>query len=580
MSRKLLDKARTRLAAERGGVIHPWGGRLSVALIYPNHYSHAMSNLGYLTVHHLLNAREDILCERFFLPDPEDIVEHRKTGYPLFSLESARPLADFDLIAVSLSFENDALHLPLIFELGRIPLQAAERGADDPLLLCGGVCAFLNPEPFAGIFDLFAVGEAEVLLDPLLATLHEKDDSPRPQLLQRLAALPGLYVPSLYDIAYQADGTIAAMTAQPPAPARVERQWLADLDSSECRSFIVSEEAEFAGMALTEISRGCSRGCRFCAAGFIFLPPRERSLGQLTEQIACGLSQHRKQGLVGAAVSDYSDFAGLSAAIHDREGTLSPASLRIDAIDAATALALATSGHRTATLAPEAGSQRMRDLINKGINEGQILAASRHLAAAGILNLKLYFLIGLPTETEADIAAILDLTTQIRAIWVEEGKKRGRLGTITLSVNPFVPKPFTPLQWAAMLDEKGLEGRIRTLRSAIARLPNCELHVESPRAALLQGFLARGDRRVSAALPLLAAGKNLRATCRELDLDPAFYLSRERSADEIFPWEVIDCGVSRRHLWNEYQRARAGLLSPRCAAGCSRCGICGREESS
>jgi radical SAM superfamily enzyme YgiQ (UPF0313 family) len=578
MSRKLLDKARRRLAAEKGGIIHPWGGRLSVALIYPNRYSHAMSNLGYLTVHHLLNARDDTLCERFFLPDPEDITEHQKSGYPLFSLESGRPLADFDLIAVSLSFENDALHLPLIFELGRIPLWATERGEDDPLLLCGGVCAFLNPEPFAGIFDLFAVGEAEVLLDPLLAILQKEENCPRPQLLQRLAVIPGLYVPALYDIVYHADGTIAAITPQPPAPARVKRQWLANLDSSECRSFIISDEAEFSGMALTEISRGCSRGCRFCAAGFIFLPPRERSLEQLTEQIECGLSQHRKQGLVGAAVSDYSDFSGLSAVIHQREGTLSPASLRIDAIDATTALALATSGHRTATLAPEAGSQRMRDLINKGINEDQILAATRHLAVAGILNLKLYFLIGLPTESEEDIAAILDLTMQIRAIWVEAGKKRGRLGSITLSVNPFVPKPFTPLQWAAMCEEKGLEGRIRTLRSAIARLPNCELHVESPRAALLQGFLARGDRRGGAALPLLAAGKNRRATCRELGLDPTFYLSRQRGADEIFPWEVIDCGVSRRHLWNEYQRARAGQLSPRCASGCSRCGICGQED--
>lgn len=578
MSRKLLDKARRRLAAEKGGVIHPWGGRLSVALIYPNRYSHAMSNLGFLTVHHLLNQREDTLCERFFLPDPEDITEHEKTGYPLFSLESGRPLADFDLIAVSLSFENDALNLPLLLKLGRIPLWGGERGEDDPLLLCGGVCAFLNPEPFAEIFDLFAVGEAEVLLDPLFALLHEKEKTPRPQLLQRLAAAPGIYVPSLYDISYNEDGTIAARTPHPLAPAQVQRQWLADLDASECRSFIISDEAEFSGMALTEISRGCSRGCRFCAAGFIFLPPRERSLKQLTGQLECGLSQHRKQGLVGAAVSDYSDFAGLSAVIHQREGTLSPASLRIDAIDAATAESLATSGHRTATLAPEAGSQRMRDLINKGIDEGQILAATRHLAGAGILNLKLYFLIGLPTESAEDIAAILDLTTQIRTIWVEEGKKRGRLGTITLSVNPFVPKPFTPLQWAPMLDEKGLEGRIRTLRSAIARLPNCELNVESPRAALIQGFLARGDRRVGPAIPLLASGKNLRATCRELEIDPAFYLSRERSADEIFPWEVIDCGVSRRHLWNEYQRARAGLLSPRCASGCSRCGICGRGD--
>lgn len=578
MSRKLIDKARRRLASESKSLIHPWGGRLSVALIYPNRYSHAMSNLGFLTVHHLLNERDDTLCERFFLPDPDDIVEHQKTGYPLFSLESGRPLADFDLIALSLSFENDALHLPLLFELGRIPLWAAERGSDYPLLLCGGVCAFLNPEPYAEIFDLFAVGEAEVLLDPLLSTLHEKDHCARGELLQRFAATPGLYVPSLYNISYNADDTIAAITPQPPAPAQVTRQWLADLDRSECRSFIISEEAEFSGMALTEISRGCSRGCRFCAAGFIFLPPRERSLEQLTGQIECGLSQHRKQGLVGAAVSDYSDFPGLSAMILAREGTLSPASLRIDAIDAATAQALAVSKHRTATLAPEAGSQRLRDFINKGIDAEQILVATRHLAAAGILNLKLYFLIGLPTESADDIAAILELTMQIRAIWVEEGKKRGRLGTITLSVNPFIPKPFTPLQWSAMPDEKGLERSIRTLRSAIARTPNCTLNVESPRAAFIQGFLARGDRRVGAAIPLLAAGKNLRATCRELDLDPTFYFGRERGENEIFPWEVIDSGVQRRHLWNEYQRAAAGLLSPRCASGCSRCGVCGRND--
>lgn len=578
MSRKLLDKARRRLTAERGGTPLHRGGRLSVALIYPNRYSHAMSNLGFLTVHHLLNQRDDTLCERFFLPDPEDIVEHRRSGFPLASLESGRPLADFDLIAVSLSFENDALHLPLIFELGRIPLWSSERSDDLPLLLCGGVCAFLNPEPYAEIFDLFAVGEAEALLDPLIATLTQGERLPRPELLQRLAACPGLYVPSLYDIDYSEDGTLAAITPQEGAPLTVKRQWLEDLDESECRSFIISDEAEFAGMALTEISRGCSRGCRFCAAGFVFLPPRERSLEQLSAQIACGLNQHRKQGLVGAAVSDYSDLAGLSAVIHEQEGTLSPASLRIDAIDAQAAETLAISGHRTATLAPEAGSQRLRDLINKGIDEEQILRATRHLAEAGIPNLKLYFLIGLPTEREEDLTAILELTNQIRSLWVAEGKKRGRLGTITLSVNPFVPKPFTPLQWAAMCEEKELEKRIRQLRSAIARLANCELNVESPRAALIQGFLARGDRRTGAALPLLADGKNLRTTCRELSLDPAFYLSRTRREDEIFPWELIDSGVARRHLWAEYQRALAGLLSPRCAAGCSRCGVCGRRD--
>lgn len=575
MSRKLIDKARRRLETERGAAANPWGGRLSVALVYPNHYRHAMSNLGFQTVHHLLNQRDDTLCERFFLPDSNDLAEHRKTGYPLFSLESQRPLADFDLIAFSISFENDYLHLPLLFELGRLPLWAAERDDRHPLVMCGGVCAFLNPEPLADIFDLFAVGEAEALLEPLIATLGNHSDKPRAELLGALVSMPGIYVPSFYAIDYHDNGTIAAIQAHAPAPPLVRRQWLADLDESECRSFIATEEAEFGDMALTEISRGCSRGCRFCAAGYLFLPPRERSLEHLVGQIECGLQQHRKQGLVSAAVSDYSQLKALGHAILERDGTLSPASLRIDAIDAATAANLAASGHRTATLAPEAGSQRLRDLINKGITADQILTATRHIAAAGIPNLKLYFLIGLPTETDADLAELLDLVARIREVWLGEGKKRGRLGTITLSINPFVPKPFTPLQWAAMADDKTLEKRIRLLRSGLARVGNTDLIVESLRAALLQGFLARADRRAGQAIPLLAAGKSLRSSCRQLGLDADFYLVRERGIDEVLPWEVLDSGVNRAYLWREYQKALRGELTPRCSDGCMRCGVCG-----
>lgn len=573
MSRKLIDNARRRLAAETGCQHNPWGGRLSVALVYPNTYHQAMSNLGFLSIYHLLNSRSDTLCERFFLPDPGDLAEHRKTGYPLFSLESGRPLRDFDLIAFSISFEGDYLHLPTLFELGRLPLFAADRGPGDPLLLCGGVCAFLNPEPLAEIMDLFAVGEGEVILPGLLRALI--DGGERDGLLQRLGRLPGVYVPSLYRLEYHPDGTLAAQPPLGSAPARVRRQWLADLDTAASRSFVQTAETEFGDMALTEVSRGCSRGCRFCAAGYIYLPLRERSLENLVEQIETGLCQRSKVGLVGAAVSDYPQIEELNQEILQRGGKISVASLRIDALTAAEVAALKASGHRTVALAPEAGSQRMRDLINKNLDTEQILQAVQLLAAGDIPNLKLYFLIGLPGETEADLAEMLELVNQIRQVWLEEGRRRGRLGTITLSVNPFIPKPFTPFQWAGMEPEKTLNAKLQGLRKAIARLGNTELICESLRSAQLQALLSRGDRRIARLLPELAAGQNLKAACRSLGLDPDFFITRERGPEELFPWEILDSGVARDYLWREYRRGLAGQTTLPCQPGCQRCGVCG-----
>ena len=575
MSRKLLDKARRRLEAESGCRANPWGGRLSVALVYPNTYHQAMSNLGFLTVFHLLNSREDTLCERFFLPDAEDLDEHRKTSYPLFSLDSGRPLTDFDLVAFSISFENDYLHLPLLFELARLPLWRADRDERHPLLLCGGVCAFLNPEPLAEIMDLFAIGEAEPILPGLLAMLLGRGQAPRQDLLADLASLPGVYVPHFYTPERDADGTLAGWSIGPPAPQRVARCWQADLDAGAARSFVLTDETEFGDMVLTEISRGCSRGCRFCAAGFLFLPPRERSLANLQRQVGEGLCQRPKQGLVGAAVSDYPQLAQLEQTILDGGGKVSVASLRIDALGEAEVAALVASGHRTVALAPEAGSQRLRDLINKDLDDEQILAAVQRLAAAGIPNLKLYFLLGLPGETDADIDELLDLVTRARELWLAEGKRRGRLGHITLSVNPFIPKPFTPFQWAAMATEATLKGRLSRLRRGIARLGNTELHCESLRSAVLQALLSRGDRLVGRILPALAAGRPLKAACAEVGFRPDFFVFRERSCDEHFPWEVLDSGVRRDYLWQEYQRGLALQASPRCQPGCRRCGVCG-----
>jgi radical SAM superfamily enzyme YgiQ (UPF0313 family) len=423
--------------------------------------------------------------------------------------------------------------------------------------------------------DAFAIGEAEEIVPALVQVLGAGSGSPRSHLLRELASLPGIYVPSLYTVDYTETGAVRRYQPQPGIPARIARRWVQDLDTTESRSFILTEATEFGDMALTEISRGCSRGCRFCAAGYLYLPPRERSLDNLLPQIEEGLCGRNKIGLVGAAVSDYGEIGTLNEAILARGGKISVASLRIDSLTLEEVVALKESGHRTVSLAPEAGSQRMRDLINKNLAEGQILEAVRMLTGEGIPNLKLYFLIGLPTETTEDIDELLQLSAKIREIWLAEGKKRGRLGHLTLSVNPFIPKPFTPLQWAAMDGEKSLRGKIAHIRSGIGRMANTEVIFESVKSAMLQAFLSRGDRRIAQLLPDLAAGKKLSAVCREAGVDPAFYTTRDREMDEVFPWEILDNGVTRSYLMEEYERSRAGKASPRCATGCRRCGVCG-----
>ncbi len=574
MSRNLLEHIHQRLNAETGTIFHPWQDRYRVALVYPNNYHQGMSNLGFLSVYQLLNNRDDCLCERVFLPDASDLIEHQRSGYPLVSLESQRPLAEFDLIAFSISFENDYLTLPTIFELSKLPLFARQRTGAQPLVLFGGVCAFLNPEPLAEIVDLVAVGEAEPILPELLPALINGAASKAERLAQ-LSQLPGIYVPTAYRVDYQTDGRIKTISPQTSAPVQVRRQYLADLDVSASRSFIQTQTTEFGDMALTEVSRGCSRGCRFCAAGYIYLPPRERALENLLGQVDEGLCQRKKIGLVGAAVADHTQVELLQQGILEKGGQVSVSSLRLDALTAEEVASLKESGHKTVAIAPEAGSQRMRDLINKGIDETQILSAVQLLADGDIFNLKLYFLIGLPDEEQTDLQEMVALAEKVRLIWREAGRARGRMGRVTLSVNPFIPKPFTPLQWAGMESEKSLKKKIRFLRSAVSRMPNTDLISESIRAAVLQAFLSRGDRRLAELLPDLAQGGNLKQLCKKHRLEFDFYVTRQRSDGELFPWEIIDQGIRRDYLWQEYQRALQGEFTPRCTSGCQRCGVCG-----
>ncbi len=566
MSKKQFQPKKLRLDQEYGTSRHRWNeGRYRIALVYPNTYFQGMSNLGFLTVYHLLNQRDDCLCERFFLPEADE--------NQLVSLESGHRLSDFDLIAFSVSFENDYLNLPRIFGLSNIPFYSSDRDESFPLVLLGGVCAFINPEPLADIVDLVAVGEAEPIL-PALMTCLIGTDVGRKEHLRNLAKIAGIYVPSLYQPDYAESGGVLSVKNDESAPTRVIRQYLNDLDQSASRSFIQAEETEFGNMALTEVSRGCSRGCRFCAAGFVYLPPRERSLDNLLDQVDAGLCHRNRIGLVAAAVADYSEIKALQQGIIEKNGQISMSSLRLDALTAEEVDNLHKAGHKSVAIAPEAGSQRMRNYINKGIDEERILESVKLLADGGIKNLKLYFIIGFPEEQQNDIDAIITLTEKIAMIWREAGRKRGQLGHLTLSVNPFIPKPFTPLQWGGMEQEKTLKKKIRYLQSAISRIPNTRMNHESLRAATLQTFLSRGDRRIGKMLPALAAGQNLKQLCRKSDLSLDFYVTRERGEDERFPWEIIDIGVERHYLWQEYLRAQQEKSTPPCMPGCRRCGVC------
>ncbi|PLX80717.1 MAG: radical SAM protein [Desulfuromonas sp.] len=573
MSQQILRALRNRLAAESGAVVKPWGGRLSMALCYPNTYHQGMSNLGFQSVYQQVNADDQFLCERFFLPDPVDLDEHRRTGFPLVSLENQRPLADFDLVAFSISFENDYLNLPKLFELGRIPLWRVERSERHPLVLAGGVCAFLNPEPLADIMDLFAVGEAEVILPALLPVLLGQDLK-RWELLKRLGNVPGLYIPAGYEIGSTSKGDPAMQNPLPGFPQRVKRQYAPNLDAGQAKTCIATTETEFGSMNLVEASRGCPRGCRFCAAGYIYLPFREHSGEHLRREILSDLKNGDKVGLVAAAVTDYGDLAELGESILQQGGEVSVSSVRIDAVTPEQVKMLAASGHKTIALAPEAGSQRLRDVINKGIDQQQILAAVNILAGGGIPNLKLYFMVGLPTETDVDIEELIDLVKCMRDEWEQLGRRRGRLGRLILSINPFVPKPFTPLQWSPMEPKNSLEKKCRRLKKELGRLPNVEINFESLRSAELQGALSRGDRALGKILPLLASGSNLRAACKELGLDYTDYLYREREQHESFPWEIVDVGVTREFLWKEYRAALAARPGTTCRPGCKRCGVC------
>lgn len=526
---------RRRRAAETGAIPACRGGVLSVCLIYPNRYETAMSSLGFQTVYRLFNDQPDVVCERSFLPDREELEAYRKSGETLVSLESGRSLNDFDLLAFSISFEPDFINIPVILQLGRVPVCAADRQSSDPLVLAGGAACFINPEPAALFFDLLAIGEGETLVPQLCSFLKEQLGSCRDELLQKVAQLPGWYLPSLPH--RQPISRVCAPADAPPSCSQV-----------------LTEETEFSTMFLVEVSRGCPRGCRFCAAGFVWQPFRQQPLAVLEEICKAGLNHRRTIGLVGAAVSDYRHIEELCRFIVEQGGSPSLSSLRVDRLTPGLLELLATAGHKTVSLAPEGGSQRMRDMVRKNLTAAQILSAAEAVARAGILNLRLYFIIGLPGETDDDLDELVQLVAAVRERVVEQARAHKRLGEITLSVNPFIPKPGTPLQWAGMCPLPELKRKVALLEKRVRPLANVRLKVEELQGAVLQALLSRGGRELTPLVLELSKGLVLRKAAKVCGVDVERLTTMTLSLDHPLPWAVVQ-SVDHADLAVEYRKA-------------------------
>lgn len=563
MSRKLKEKALSLLAAEHGTVRRDWGGRVPFALVYPNSYAVGMSNLGFQTIYRHLNALPDVVCERVFMPDAADLHEMRRTSTAPLSLESQRPLTDFHLIGFSVTYEGDYINVVRLLELAGIPLRAAARRPHDPLILMGGVCAFSNPEPVAPFMDFIVVGEGEELVGELIQAYREGYRE-REAFLDALVGLPGVYVPERYDIAYGEDGTLAAVEPRRGAPPIVVKRRLQQVDAFRTIAAIKTPLAEYGHMALVEVGKGCGRGCRFCLEGQVYRPVRHRSVAALRDTIADLAAQGETRiGLVGACVSDYPWIGDLLKIVEDNGMELSISSLRADSLSDDLVASLARGGHRTLTVAPEAGTERLRRAIRKPITDAQLMTACDLVRAHGIPNLKCYFMIGQPTETADDVAAIPDLTRRMLdrlRVLDPAGKPFGKL---TLSISSFVPKPWTPFQWASFDGVDSLAAKLETIKRGVRSFSNVRVLHENPREAALQALLARGDRRVGDFVELAARlDGDWRRALRDWDGDRAFYTTRARPLTERLPWEHFDVGVKRPGLVREWERALAAEPAP------------------
>ena len=570
------------------------------AMCFPDVYEIGMSHLGIQILYDMFNRRDDVYCERVYSPWTDLDKLMREKNIPLFAVESQDPVKDFDFLGITLQYEMCYTNILQILDLSHIPLHAEDRTGEDPIVIGGGPCSY-NPEPIAPFFDLFYLGEGEVVYFDLLDRYKEnkRNGGSRKDFLEMAAEIPGIYVPSFYDVWYKEDGTIDRMVpVNPHAPDKVSKQLVMDMDATYyTEKPVVPFIKVTQDRVVLEIMRGCIRGCRFCQAGMVYRPVRERSLEELKDLAYKMLKStgHEEISLSSLSSSDHTQLEGLvSFLIEEFDGkgiNVSLPSLRIDAFSLDVMSKVQDVKKSSLTFAPEAGSQRLRNVINKGLTEEVILNGAQMAFEGGWNKVKFYFMLGLPTETEADMRAIAELANETAARYYDTVPKEKRNGRcqITISTSFFVPKPFTPFQWARMYPPEDYIGRAKVVNDTVKEQLNkksIKYNWHEADVTVLEGVLARGDRKIGQAiLKVYEKGGIFDAWSEYFDyqrwldafvecgIDPDFYTMRERSMDEIFPWDFIDTGVTKEFLKREWNNAMKETVTPNCRMRCSGCGV-------
>lgn len=575
--------------------------RIRFAFAFPDVYEIGMSHLGIQILYDMFNRRSDVWCERVYSPWPDLDAILREKKIPLFALESQDPVRTFDFLGVTIQYEMCYTNILQILDLSGIPLHAKERTWEDPIVIGGGPCTY-NPEPIADFFDLFYIGEGETRYDDLFDLyLRCRDEGwTRERFLREASHLPGIYVPSLYRVTYHADGTIAAfLPAADDVPSKIEKQIVMDFDRvTYPEAPVVPYLKATQDRVVLEVQRGCIRGCRFCQAGMVYRPLREKRVETLKKDAEALLKNtgYEEISLSSLSTSDYTELKELIDFLIDRcsrQGVnISLPSLRIDAFSLDVMSKVQDVKKSSLTFAPEAGTQRMRDVINKGLTEEEILRGAGTAFRGGWKKVKLYFMLGLPFETEEDAKGIARLCQRVADVYFEIPKKeRNGKCSITASCSFFVPKPFTPFQWASMDRAEDFLEKAHIAKNEVRAMENqscIRFTYHEASVSVLEGVLARGDRKLCAAVE--SAYKNgamfdawterfrqdaWERAFSENEIDPAFYAHRERSVDELLPWDFIDCGVTKEFLKREWMNAAAASVTPNCREHCSGCGARG-----